>query len=476
MIFSRTIVLYVQFVLLIISIVRFFIEQNSALSKQSLCITIYTCFLSFFLLIAKKDKYNLFNKNYLLIYFIFSIGFIIVHFFDYWSYTLGFKDAPVSLGFYSSGIVCSASIFSLICYLCFSIGYLLNNDSIQFKYRKAVYNEKFLEISCFISLILFYLVTDKRYFQTGGNYEIINGGGLSLVSSLSQFFVLSSIVACGISKIYRFERVSILDYLKSFNIIYYLSVVFYSILVIMSGDRGPLIYIMFGYTSPYFIINKRKFNLKLLVTSLVIGALFMTFLGILRNLEGEISEQKIMLTNSQLNEKLEGEGSWLFMPTMALSNVVRSYNVVYEYTNDYGTIKGLGYLDNVLGFIPGLRTHIIYPLLGVNDNNNVLSSYLATNLLDSDHGMGTTPVGDTFLNFGYIGTVLVFLLFGYLVRKMDLILYSPTKSVFLYSLSFWFLVYSIYIGRATFFAPVTLSIYTWFVLKICTLANSHGKK
>ena len=456
--------------LLAISIVRYFVELGSEMSVHSLNITIYSCFFAFILLlIAREDQIELKN-NYLRISVIFSVGFIIVHFFSYWSYCLGIIPYPVSTGAYSKYIVNESAILSLCCFLCFAIGYqsykYLNGHSVKKSIFQISCKRRILEYAFIVSVIAFYLFTDKRYFQTGGNYEITNGEGLSLLSSLSQFFVLSSQVACGIQRIYNLNKCSFIRYMLSFSFVYYSAIVIYSILIIMSGDRGPLIYLTFGYMAPYFILNAKKFNLKYFCSAIVIGAIFMTFLGFLRNLDGDITSSKISEANSNLDENLQGEGAWLFGPTMALSNVVRANNVVYEFTNDTDVAYGLGYIDGFLGFIPGLRSYVVYPLLGIDNNDLVNTAHLSTVLLHENHGMGTSPVADTYFNFGFWGCLAVFFLFGRISRRMDIFIHKKEGHLFFYSASFWFLIYSIYIGRSTFFAPITLSIYTWLTMRV----------
>ena len=458
-------------VMLCASIIRYYTEIGSALSVNSLNLTVYSAFIAFFLMIITKEDNDTMRGNYLKVYFVFCIGFIIVHFFSYWSYCLGLIPTPVSLGLYSPQIVNESAILSLCSLLCFAIGYVSNQKasmetygSISQKFNIPLTNRT-LDYTFIISLFIFYTFTDKRYFQTGGNYEITNGEGLSLISSLSQFFVMSAQVACGVHRICKMESTSIKNYVFSYSIIYYLSVVIYGALVMSSGDRGPLMYMAFGYCAPFFIINRKRFGIKYLVVALVVGSQLLMFLGILRNLEGEITMAKMEATSQQLNDGMQEEGAWLFEPTMALSNVVRAYNVVYEFSNSNGIVYGLGYMDGFLGFIPGLRTYVVYPLIGVENNNLVTTGYLSTILLDSDHGMGTTPVADTYFNFGFAGCLLVFLIFGYICKHFDRILYFKTGGLFLYIMAFWFLVYSVYIGRATFFAPITLSIYTWVLMK-----------
>lgn len=471
---SRSILL----IILLISIIRYFTEIGSGISVSSLNITIYTAFITFFLMIAtKKDEDESMEGNYLKIYFVFCIGFIIVHFFSYWSFCLGLVSSPVSLGLYSPQIVNESAVLSLCCLVCYAIGYISNN-AYQLEYGSVPdnfdvpLNNRLLEYAFMFSLVVFYVFTDKRYFQAGGNYEITNGEGLSLISSLAQFFVMSAQVACGIHRICRMESTSINNYVLSYSIIYYFAVLIYGALVMSSGDRGPLIYMAFGYCAPFFIINRKVFGKRYLILAIVLGSLFMTFLGILRNLDGDITMGKIEATNQRLNENLQEEGAWLFEPTMALSNVVRAYNVVYQFTNNTDIVYGLGFLDSFLGFVPGLRTHIVYPLLGIENNNFVNTAFLSTILLRSDHGMGTTPVGDTYFNFGFVGCLLVFLAFGYICRYLDRLLYFKSGSLFTYVMAFWFLVYSVYIGRATFFAPVTLSIYTWILMKFVLLVST----
>ena len=116
-----------------------------------------------------------------------------------------------------------------------------------------------------------------------------------------------------------------------------------------------------------------------------------------------------------------------------------------------------------MGIIPGLK-YFLYPLLGIDDSV-INSSILSTQLLNSDHGMGSTCLGDIYINLGFFGSMFFSIIFGAVLRKVDVSLYEigHLSNTFLSLFCLSVLSFAIYIGRATYFVPLGLSFYAWII-------------
>ena len=473
------IVIIILSILLVISIIRYIVSLDTPLDKENITCTIVTVFVAFILLLSSNRSQGTNERNYLKIGYVFCISFLIVHFFEYLAYILGIKQVLISSESYKVSHVNESSILALCSFLAFGIGYVIklrNNKKVRNLNPSP--NLRFLDFLMPISLFLFYFFADKRYFEAGGNFYVTNNGGLSPIASMFQAAFLGAQGCYSIILIMRGKRLSFFKYIISFSLFYYISLFVYIFLVLSSGDRGPILYVSFSFVLPYFVLNRIRINLRTAILGVVLGALALNFLGILRNVSGDLSYEKIGETNAEMAEKYEDSNA-LFLSTEQLSVVVRAYNVVYDFTKDNGTVVGLGFLNNLIGVVPGLRSYFVYPLLGIEGEwiNMLSTDYLSTFLLNSDHGMGTTCVGDTYFNFGFTGCIIAFFLFGILCKYLDDRLYDITNCpIFVYILAFWYLIFSIYIGRSTLISPISYCGYTYFIYLVAKFFSPKERK
>lgn len=471
---KNKIILFMLYCIFAISVLRYYLSFGEGLSRTSLLITVISAFMVVFLLICYKENIDNLNRNFLRISHVFAAGYVVVHFFAYAAYLFTDVDFIIGSNFVSSKIINEAAINSLVCLVAFVIGYVLtkrkgwsasNIDCSYINYDKYA----------LFFIVIFYTSVDKRYFQ-GGYGEILNNeGGLSVISVLSQQLIIASFVATSISKALSNNNLSVKEYVKSYSLIYYLSVMIYMFLVASSGDRGPLIQLAMCYFSTFFIINKKKFTLAKAIPLMIVAVFALNFIGVYRENSGGVNSGNMMEANSAMSERLSG-GNILFSSTMELSNVVRSYNVIYEETKTHGTINGIGFIDQLLGFFPGLRPYIVYPIFEYDKGKREIdSNYLSTRLLSSDHGMGTSCCADIFYNFGFWGTVIVFCFFGMFTKKMDIELYSREHNIIAYAFAINYLMLAVYLGRGKLLSPLNISIYSFFLIYLSILLSKNKK-
>lgn len=456
------IILLILIILFIVSIVRYFSEVGTALSTYSLSLTVGSAFLVTILSFFVEDKKEFPNKL-IRIAPIFIIGYVAVHFFAYLAYTLSYIDYIVALNFIDIHIINEAAIFSLICLEAFVLGYIATKKG--FKKRKSmqcrVKNE--LDYLALFFLVLFYVTMDKRYFQSGGNFELVNKeGGISIITILSQVLLMASLIGSALCKIYRNNINSFSQYARSFSKTYYFTLLVYFALVILSGDRGPLLQVGFSFFAVYYFISRKKIKLKIIIPASLIIVFGLNILGNLRGIDGELNMKKITNANAMFSDNIANENI-IFSSTRELWIVVRAYNVIYNETKKNGTTEGIGLIDQFLGVIPGLRPLIIYPIFGESEKI-ISTNQLSTKLLESEFGMGSSCCGDIYYHVGFILSIIIFILFGCFVKKMDLELYSKNHNLFWLAFSSNYLFLAIYLGRGLLTNPINISVYTFLLI------------
>ena len=451
----------ILFILLFITIVRYYYEDNTPLSKVSLATTLMTVLVASVTYFSKKESNVSLRYNFLTLSFMVIVGFIIVHFFEYWAFVIGEHSTIIDMHFIDINYINDAAICSCASLICLMIGYLMTNSGFKVSNYYLPNNKRVLEWLMPICLLTFYFNAGDIYFK-GGYGEVLNTTGLSLIATLSQSFFISCQIAYSVIVLYHGKK-GFKQYIRSYSIGYYLSILFYLYLVLSSGDRGPLFQTGICYIAPYFFINSIRIKPIPGIAILCSTALVLSLLGTVRSRDGDFSFNKIKESQEYRSERYQDENI-IFTSTAELSNCVRAYHVLYYYARTVGIFYGVGFLNQLLGVIPGLR-YFLYPILGI-DSDKITTALITTQLLFQDHGMGTTCVGDIYCNFGFWGSLIVFALFGVFIRKMDISNYSNYHEIhpFWVCLILSFFMFGIYIGRGYLTSSVNVFAYSCLFL------------
>ena len=452
-------------VLLIITISRYISGYYGILSKGSLSTTLVTVLLATITYYyVRKETVNELKNNFFQISTIIVVGFILVHFIEYLAFVTGEHQSIIDIEYIDSSYVNGAAMVSCACLITYYIGAALAKRKFSFKEKKHSSNMFFLESFMLLSVFVFYISAGEDYFK-GGYVEAMNVTGMSLFAQVSQTCIIGAAVACSVVVIYRNKPMGIKDYIKNFSFVYYIALFSYCLLVLTSGDRGPLIQCFLCYWIPYIYVGKRKVKVLLAVILLSFGALFLSLLGTVRSMEGSLSMEKMVEAQELRNERF-ADDNIIFASTAELSKVVRSYHVIYHFAETRFIVYGAGFANKILGIIPGLR-YVLYPILGIDDAA-ISASRLSTLLLQKDHGMGCTCVADTYFNFGAYGTIIVFFFVGLLFRKMDISAYKDLRkmSPFVVCSIVCYMMFAIYIGRSSLFTPINILAYSWALFMV----------
>lgn len=401
-----------------------------------------------------KRKEAILEKQYITISNLALISIFIVHFFEY----INFCIDGVFASFSAPYVVNKVSRISTCAYISILLGMTLPNKSVKVNIKKHINSSKVIEIFFLFSLCVFVGFTDSRYFSAGGNFEVLNSTGMGTLGAVGNVACIASILAYIVNIIQTSSRkiaLSVKEYFSRFSLFFTVLLFIYLLLVLISGDRGPLVDVFLSLLFGFLILTRKKIKIIVLIFLIVLAALFFTFLAFLRASDLGFSIDKIFVVYSDFEEYL-GRPGFVFLVTKDLSIVVNSFNLVAEYIETHGIVYGAGFIFQILAILPGIR-YVLWYVTGV-DTSYINSDQLATRLLDSGMGAGTTCISDCYLNVGILGIPIVFIFFGWFLKKLDISMYNNTNTFALIVCIAYF-SRSVYIGRSTIFQPINLIVY-----------------
>lgn len=357
-------------------------------------------------------------KNWLRFDFIFIIGYFIVHFQSPLLYSIGLDDQVIPHPWVNIEVVNYATWLSLIAILFWFIGTTLVSEKKYYLSSKIELNNVFVDrISPMIdkvivvSFALFILVAGSALFSgtyDGGRSWGAGAGYFYLLLTFSIYlrtiyFVLSLKKNTGIKQTIRILMT---------NKIYVVSLLFFLLMFLSVGDRGPVVSIILLFFTLYGLYVK-PFSFKTITVSIVIAALLMTILGLGRTrVADNLGSQGIiergytaLMSSNELvipTTELAGSNRILFA---ALDNVPERYPYLY------GKSLVINFSSAVP--IPGV-TQLFTDLLEIPNHQTTTSRYFTYILIGENPtwGAGSEVVADVYVNFGVFGIPVVFFLFG----------------------------------------------------------------
>ena len=462
----------VLIIFLVYNIYRYIKEiiSPTPMSKESILLSISFAVATFLIYLFRTEKQTILKGNYVSIVVIISLSMIIVHYFEYLSWITGAVKYIRYIEYYDNRLLNASVIASVSGYISFTIGALLP------KYPFTDFSENLPKCNIksilnklqFISLVVFVAFIDKNYFK-GGYNEVSNTTGMNVIAAIAQQVIMAAMLANVASKALTIKAVNFIQYIKQYSILFYFVNIVYFFLVISSGDRGPMIYMSMMYVAGYFICSYKKLSLKKALIGLIFASFFLNVLGSVRSLgQGEFSIDKVVQGYKIYQERIDDENE--FAATNELSTSVMSYNIIYCYTYNTGILGGIGMLNHLLGIIPGARYILYNYILGIDIKSvDIIPGRVATKLLDRENGAGTTCFADVYFDLGFIGLIVIFLLFGVLMRKLDLSLYNNHQNPIVMIFAIGYFSFSIYIGRADIFSPIIICSYALLLYFFCQM-------
>lgn len=414
-------------------------------------------------------------------YFVFSViflfGFIIVHFQMYLDFLLG-NYLPLTMPMFSIyDVGMKGFLMANVSLQAFYTGYFYM--TIVKKNRSKVQNYSIEQlhfkgiIIILTTLFIGYLgFSEIEYFK--GGYSVVDQ---PIPAYYFEYYFQLSFIAYLISYTLWFKSnvqiKSVTQYIKKFNKVPLVIFFIYILLVFSSGDRGPAIYLSFGIIISYIYATQKKVPFYVL---LIFGfaSIFLLFLiGFSREMKGEtnISIGKLLEARKVANEStIQLSVSPL---TMEYARVIRAYHGGIDYIEQNGYHYGELTLYKLIGTIPGLGRS--YQYVSNKDTWELQTSKIITHHLygyNSSHGLGTTSLIDIYMDFGFVGSLIIYLLFGSFARRIDeFTIQANSVSLFGVTMLFVFVANSYYIPRGSILDVLRDGFIVFCILKFSILVN-----
>lgn len=393
-----------------------------------------------------KEQNKLMSKNWVSVFYIFLGAYLIVHFQKYLDLLLNPYMTDRFNVYSNHHNVLKTAYISVIGLISLLLGYQICR-SYNIKYKIKAFQEYqacngriFRNISTMflVSVVLFFMINGNLYLSGNYSQEMLNNMSGSInayIVLIVDFMMYASIIVKSIELSKLRTRTTFVQYLRSFNIPFYCSLLFYLFLVLVSGDRGPLITYFCAFLYGYLLVSKKKINIASIIVLFISASLIVSVLGVARQDTNRSADK-----NSEYYQTVMA-GESILPLTDELANSNRTAIWAIESTpSTFPYRHGLYTLNNVLYVIPFSNT--ILRMLGVD--LSMLSSFgHSSAFLDwysqgdkVTSGVGTSTIADIYLDFGPIGVIVVLFVLGLLLRKVDYI----TKTHDIKDISLWWQV------------------------------------
>jgi len=132
---------------------------------------------------------------------------------------------------------------------------------------------------------------------------------------------------------------------------------------------------------------------------------------------------------------------------------------------------------SVIPGLQGLLNKLIYDGNPVFDGSANFITYLI-HRRPVDYGDGSSVIADLYLDFGVVGVVVLMLLFGRFISRIELNIYSGnTKFYFRFLVFLTFLSNSVYLSRSTLMLEFSGIVLSYFLIKIVIMyLNSRANR
>jgi len=480
---NRTMVIFlIEFFLFIYNIILF-IKVPEKLENHYIQSVLISVGISLFLFFFIKGIDTKLKKQYFKISIFFILGFLIVHFQIYIDYLLGNTRFFSFNYFINTRIAPKALIVSALAINMFIIGYILRiffQDLLRTEPKKIrIYNfnsTKKLEWFIFLLFTGFLGFANLNYFK--GNYGRVELG--SIATHIQTFF-LHAVSAYIIVVSYKIKRdnqhLSLIKFLSNFSIPIYILLGIYMVLVLVSGDRGPLIQISLLFFAGYVYTQNKKINPVIYMVCIAIATVLITLLGIIRSMQPGATFSERSSQAAELNTTLTTQSS--FSPsTFELAISLRTLNAAVDYTKKNGPKYGLIQFNQLIAIVPGLGS-LFRSMTGYENKELISADILTHHILGSNpsHGLGTSCVADVYLDYKTFGVIIYFLLFGFFVRGIE---YNAFKdhipNLLIWVFAFVFIYKAIYIGRSSITILLRECIVIYIIIRIFNLKATNYLK
>jgi len=433
---------------------------------------------SFFL--SKRSELKNLKNQYLKHSFVFLIGYIIVFFQSPIDITLG--NLKISDLIYPTNnfIIIKSLFLAIIGIISFFLGYyvisyketrFLSDNKINNKENNPV-SVSFLEKTSILCLLIYFFTIDLNYFK--GN---LYGQSIGIIPNLAIIVFKSSYFALIIQILLNYkssneytQKITISQYIKKVIGWKNILIIFtYFISVILSGDRGPIIFYSLFIFLGYLFLTKKKYSLLRILILLLISAYTITLLGDVRTEKTDSSNflNKLNIAvNNQYGNKARDQS--ISPATYELAGSINTFYVVVErIPRDYDYFHGKFQIMRFFGSFP-LLDQLLYSSFAQSEYDQSSSMFISF-LIQGDnlsYGNGTSILAEFYLDFGFLGIIIGMLIVGMLLKYLEIVTFVKNNpSVLALVVSFTYYSNCVYMSRSGLSIGIANIVLTFLFIK-----------
>lgn len=411
-----------------------------------------------------------FSQNWLRFDVIFIVGFTIVHFQIPFLASLGIEPKRPDFIWINKQVVNFATWMSTVSIVLWMWGYVLYRNKrkkISDKVKQPIIKVNYYKYDIILLLIFiaFLGLVGSSIFQ--GVYD----GGNSWGTGANYTFLILRVLLY-LRVVYFFKDFSkgtpfkiIIQKLLSYKI-FIAVLVIYTLLFLMSGDRGPVMQVALILGGAYALYI-RPIPFKRLILFIFLGAFVFTIIRFGRGRDANEFDQGNIFQRGYASFA-ESEGTNI---TEELASSVRiQYRALDVVPDQHPYLYGITFFTVGVGVIPFMGSTVIETL-------DIPQQYTATSSFFTILGQGPYPtygegseiLADIYVNFGLYGTFLIMFVFGFFSGK---VFHKAKELDFKFVLIFLvLLIYALSMNRGMLFSPLKDIVYILVINHIVIRLN-----
>ncbi|MDD6210896.1 MAG: O-antigen polysaccharide polymerase Wzy [Bacteroidales bacterium] len=426
---DRNISFFVYAILLIVTLILYILDSEYY-DEAGLLFTVSMALVALVVFIFQKEPLFPIRANYFRIIVLFTFSYVIVHFQMYVDLLLKNTTIDYLCNFAAPKSINKGALLSLGGLIALFIGYTIYVPSQKrlkvepLRRSVIIYPVKWLNIAYVLLFVWFVVQNGADYLAGGYSQESITlrEGTAAAYSELlfNVCFYVLLLINCRNSYLKGVK--SLWQYISSLGWILNCCLVLYLLLVLFSGDRGPIIYSIAAYFYSYLLATRKKYKLWHFILFFFIAATGITILGVVRSLDNNYSFSSRLLDATRRMEYIQNSIS---PSTTELAGSVRVLHYAVDYVPQHNPFfDGKFKVREILAVFPfsSSVTNMIFQ----DPWHEAGSGAFLTWVEQGDNptsGAGSTVVADLYLDFGMYGVLWGLFLFGLLLRKIDIYLY-----------------------------------------------------
>lgn len=415
-------------------------EISLSLVASSILLSLTNIVISF----AIRKKAGLGKKNFSIVLFFYIMSFIICFQIPL-EISLGNYNLLSYNFIYNTEILNKMIAYSALILSVFSVGCSISYQ--RACQRKLIPNDllanssKIKTTPLFIlllgSFLMFILNVDSSYIDGGHGTVKFEGIGFSFLGIFIRLsIVYLSIILYNNRKMQVSSRAHFKSFLGIFNKGYLLFIIITVAIFFLAHNRVFVVFTFVPLVFGYFVFTKKNVGISMVLLIYfglsVFGTLFKLY-GIDNLFDSGLAIQgNIVISKSY------------FPFTAELASSIYSQSILfYNWLENDLFLFGYSYLVGLLRVFPGLMGLLSIPPIEYD------TAVIATTYSGANYGLGTTSIVDVLINFGFLGSCVLFLYLGYFFSRTEVRVYTEQASVRLYIIYFSITSLILFIPRAS---------------------------